>query len=180
MADYIFTSQRLGFRNWVSADVPSMTEISANKEVMEFFPYEATPAQTKTFIERMQTMFTENGYCYFAVDRIDTNEFIGFIGLCYQKNNLSFSPYIDIGWRLSPKHWGNGFATEGAKRCLQYAFEKLKLKTILSTAPLANIKSIAVMEKIGMSKKFEFIHPKLLGNKYLENCVCYSVSKKTS
>ena len=154
-----------------------MTAISSNEEVMEFFPYVATPAQTEAFIQRMQNMFAENGYCYFAVDRLDTNEFIGFIGLCHQENDLSFSPYIDIGWWLSPKHWGSGFATEGAHRCLKYAFEKLKLEEILSTAPIANTKSIAVMKKLGMIKKFEFIHPKLVGNTFLENCVCYSLSK---
>ena len=175
MPQYILTSERLGFRNWVENDVPEMVTISADEQVMEFFPYVATPEQTNVFIKRMQTMFAKKGYCYFAVDRLDTGEFIGFIGLCYQENELEFSPYIDIGWRLNPQQWGNGFATEGARRCLTYAVNELQLTDIKSTAPLVNVKSIRVMEKIAMTKKFEFIHPKLAGNTYLETCACYAI-----
>ncbi len=170
---YIFRSERLGFRDWVDSDIPQMIEISANEQVMEFFPYVATPDQTRTFILKMQEMLVKTGFCYFAVDRLDTNEFIGFIGLCEQDFAVDFCPCIDLGWRLSPKHWGVGFATEGAKKCLEYAHQ-LGIKEILSTAPEVNVKSINIMQKIGMNEHIKFKHPRLVNNQYLINCVCYS------
>lgn len=174
---YIFTSKRLGFRNWYEDDIPKMTQISANPEVMKFFPNTATSEQTTDFIQRMQKMFEEKEYCYFAVDILESLEFIGFIGLAWQDYEASFAPCIDIGWRLDTKFWNRGFATEGAKRCVQYAFEHLNITNIVSTATQMNKKSIRVMEKIGMQKLLDFKHPKLLGSTKFENCVCYYISK---
>jgi len=174
---YLFTSERLGFRNWKDADIPKMISISGDKDVMEFFPAPATPIQTEEFIGRMQTMFSEKGYCYFAVERLEDAAFIGFIGLMYQTYDVPFSPYTDIGWRLGKEFWNKGYATEGASRCLKYAFEDLDLSNIKATAPLVNVKSIRVMEKIGMKKQLEFKHPRLVGNTKLETCTCYQIER---
>jgi RimJ/RimL family protein N-acetyltransferase len=176
--DYVFKSARLGFRNWIASDIPLMVEISGDAEVMMHFPAVATPKQTKEFIERMQVMFSEKGYCYFAVDHLNDNTLIGFIGLYDQDYEVEFAPCIDIGWRLAKKYWGKGFATEGAKRCLAYAFKELGLANIKATAPLVNKGSISVMEKIGMAKQLQFKHPKLLANQRLVNCVCYEIKNK--
>jgi RimJ/RimL family protein N-acetyltransferase len=176
--EYVFKSERLGFRNWVDSDLPLMIAISGDADVMKNFPATATPQQTKAFIERMQAMFVEKGYCYFAVDCLENNSLIGFIGLCDQDYEVEFSPCIDIGWRLAKQYWGKGFATEGAKRCLAYAFKELGLENIKSTAPLVNLNSIKVMEKIGMTKQLEFKHPKLLKVEHLVDCVCYEINNK--
>jgi len=170
---YLFSSKRLGFRNWIEDDINKMIDISASKNVMRFFPACATPDQTKYFIIRMQDLYHEKRYCYFAVDLLETNEFIGFIGLNDIRYEATFSFGIDIGWRLAEKHWGNGYATEGAERCLLYAFEDLKLDSILSTASQINLPSISIMKKIGMTKKTDFKHPRLKDHSKLENCVCY-------
>ncbi|MGB0887338.1 MAG: GNAT family N-acetyltransferase [Vicingaceae bacterium] len=178
--EYLFKTERLGFRNWTKSDTPLMTRISADVEVMKHFPAIATPQQTAEFIKRMQTMLSEKNYCYFAVDLLIDNSFIGFIGLSDQEYDVDFSPFIDIGWRLNKNYWGLGLATEGAKKCLEYAFNVLDLNSIKSTAPLVNRESINVMEKIGMTKQMEFQHPKLLKNERLVNCVCYEVKHDKS
>lgn len=172
---YLFKSERLGFRNWKDSDIPLMAKISGDTDVMKFFPDTATLNQTLKFIERMQKMFDESGFCYFAVDILEGNKFIGFIGISHQNYDVEFSPFIDIGWRLDKNYWGKGFATEGAKRCLEYAFNELGLKDIKSTAPKVNINSIKVMNKIGLKKYLDFKHPKLLNNKRLVDCVCYEI-----
>jgi RimJ/RimL family protein N-acetyltransferase len=83
----------------------------------------------------------------FRVDKLENNEFIGFIGLSEKSFEAEFTPCIDIGWRLSSEEWNKGYATEGAKRCLEYANEVLKLEKIVSIAPKINVKSERVMEK---------------------------------
>ncbi|CAL2103248.1 GNAT family N-acetyltransferase [Tenacibaculum sp. 190130A14a] len=175
MENYLFTSDRLGFRNWKTSDIDELFELNSNEEVMRYFPSTQTKNQAKAFIQRMREQFDKNNFCYFAVETIETKEFIGFIGLSEQTYEIDFNPSIDIGWRLHPRHWGKGYATEGAKACLKHAFKTLKIKEIVSVAPAINIPSITVMEKIGMTKTKEFTHPLLKEFPKLENCVLYEI-----
>ena len=123
----------------------------------------------------MQKQYLRKGFCYFAVEELKSNLFIGFIGLSEQNFEASFTPMIDIGWRLSKQYWGKGYATEGAKSCLEYAFNNLKLTTISATCPIVNKNSEHVMQKIGMVKKGFFNHPLLKNFHNLEQCVLYTI-----
>jgi len=176
--NYIFKSERLGFRNWKESDKIRMTEINSDPKVMEFFPSIPSSKQTEDFIDRMQKQFSEKGFCYFAVDKLSDNEFIGFIGISEQNFQSDFTPCIDIGWRLSQKEWGKGFATEGANRCLDFAFNDIGLEKIKSICPIINKKSERVMEKLGMIKKKSFNHPLLKEYRILEKCVLYEIKKE--
>ncbi len=176
--EHLFTSERLGFRNWQEADIPNMARVSADPDVMEFFPAPATFQQTESFIHRMQDMFAERGYCYFAADHLDTGAFIGFIGMCYQTYEAPFTPCTDIGWRLAKEHWGQGFATEGAKRCLEFAFGDIGLEAIYATAPRLNVRSVNVMKKAGMRPYLDFIHPRLPADHPQADFVCYRVQRE--
>lgn len=178
LSKHLFTSERLGFRNWKSSDVSKMIQINRNKKVMEFFPAIPTKEQTQEFIGKMKRTCNEDGFCYFAVDYLETDEFIGFIGLMPQNYPAPFTPCIDIGWRLSPKFWNFGLATEGAKRCLEYAFNELGLTEVVATAPQINKRSIQVMEKIGMKPWMDFEHPSLDNHELLKQCVCYLAKRK--
>ncbi len=175
--NYLFKSERLGFRNWLDSDIPAMIELNANPNVMEFFPSIPSPDKTKSFIKKMQNQFREKGFCYFAVDKLEDGAFIGFIGLSEQTYEADFTPCIDIGWRLKEQEWNKGFATEGAKKCLDFAFHTLKLDQIHSIAPVVNINSERVMKKIGMTKISTFEHPLLLEDERLKNCVVYQIKK---
>lgn len=175
---YIFKSDRLGFRSWRKNDLDSFAKLNADEAVMEHFPETLTKEHTKELIERLQIHYNERGYCYFATEVLETGEFIGFIGLAYQQYKTEFAPGVDIGWRLKKAAWGNGYATEGAKRCLDYAFNDLKLKKIFSTCTINNTKSENVMRKIGMKKMGEFRHPQLKEFPDYERFIWYEIEKK--
>ena len=176
--NYIFTSERLGFRNWIEDDIQKMAYINSNPNVMEFFPSLQTVEQTQRFILRMQKQFKEKRYCYFAVDILESDTFIGFIGLSDKDFESDFTPSVDIGWRLAENYWKNGFATEGASACLKYDYEQLRLKKIIATTPAINIKSEEVMKRIGMTKVKNFNHPLLLDNERLKDCLLYSITNQ--
>jgi RimJ/RimL family protein N-acetyltransferase len=178
VSSYIFKSDRLGFRNWRISDVKLMAEISADGDVMEYFPGVLSKVQTRAFIDKMKQQFAQKGFCYFAVDTLDTRQFIGFIGLSEKDFEADFTPCVDIGWRLDRKAWGQGFATEGAKRCLEYGFEDLGLEKVYAVAPKINRKSIEVMKKIGMKKVKQFLHPQLKDDARLQECVLYQIMSK--
>jgi len=171
--EYLFTSERLGFRNWLTEDYLSLVEINADPLVMEFFPALQTEIETLEFIARMKHQFKDKGYCYFAVDKLEDGEFIGFIGLSEPSFIADFTPCVDMGWRLRASEWHKGYATEGAGSCLSYAFDTLQLEQVYAIAPLVNQRSKQVMKKIGMAWLRDFKHPKLANDKRLEDCVLY-------
>jgi RimJ/RimL family protein N-acetyltransferase len=177
MKHYLFKSRRLGFRNWLESDTEKLAAINADEEVMAFFPSTRTRQETENFISRMQHQYSKKGYCYFAIDNLEDDAFIGFIGLSEQNYEADFTPCIDIGWRLAKTAWNKGYATEGAKRCLEYGFEILKINKIYSIAPVINTKSEQVMKKIGMSKVKSFDHPQMLDDARLRTCVLYIMKK---
>ncbi|MES2704015.1 MAG: GNAT family N-acetyltransferase [Bacteroidota bacterium] len=177
MHNYRFTSHRLGFRNWQHADLAPMAAMNADPAVMEFFPGTQTEEQTAEFIQRMQDQYAATGYCYYAVDTLIDNNFIGFIGLSDKTFDADFTPCVDIGWRLGTHAWHKGYATEGAHRCLEYGFNELGLAEIVAMAPQVNLRSIHIMHKLGMSKRCDFAHPLLPSDARLRQCVLYGVSR---
>ena len=72
--NYIFKSERLGFRDWELNDIEKMHEINSDEKVMEFFPSVLTKQQTTEFVQRMKNQFIEKSFCYFAVDKLEDNE----------------------------------------------------------------------------------------------------------
>ncbi|MEL6988925.1 MAG: GNAT family N-acetyltransferase [Bacteroidota bacterium] len=173
---YLIKTERLGIRNWVKDDIPKMAAISGNPIVMRYFPGIATYEQTEQYIIKSIQDFESRGYCYFAVERIDNGEFIGFIGLAYQDYEAPFCPNVDIGWRLDPSAQGMGFATEGAQACLKYGFQEIGLKEIYAVCPTVNHPSENVMKKIGMTKQGIFKHPRLKDWPEIEDCYYYRIT----
>ncbi len=145
--------------------------------VMEFFEDVMTAEQSTSFFERMKKEYAESGHCYFPVEELETGDFIGIIGLSLKTFESKWTPNVDIGWRLAQKHWNKGYATEGAKRCLEYGFNDLLLPKIICIAPAINVKSEKVMQKIGLTKAGNFIHPYLVDNERLRKCVMYEITK---
>jgi RimJ/RimL family protein N-acetyltransferase len=85
------------------------------------------------------------------------------IGLGWKAFEADFTPCVDIGWQLDKRFWNQGYATEGAKRCLEFARES-GISEFLSMASIGNHASVQVMKRIGMSYWKDFEHPDLVQN----------------
>lgn len=175
--NYLFTSQRLGFRAWSLDDLDEFYLLNSDEAVMEHFPKTLTKEETKAFIIRLQKHYNDFGHNYYATEIKETGEFIGFIGLAYQDFESDFTPNIDIGWRLKKTAWGKGFATEGAKKCLDIAFNQLNIHKVISTCTLNNKGSEKVMQKIGMQKMGTFKHSKLKEFPAIQTCLIYEINR---
>jgi RimJ/RimL family protein N-acetyltransferase len=175
--EYLFTSDRLGFRKWTLDDLNAFAALNADTEVMEHFPKTLTKEETKAFILRLQQHYEDFGHNYYATEIRKTVEFIGFIGLAYQDFESDFTPNVDISWRLKKSAWGKGYATEGAKRCLEIAFNDLQLEKVIATCTLNNKNSEKVMQKIGMQKVRTFKHPKLKEYPKMQTCLLYEINR---
>lgn len=178
----ILTTNRLILRTWKESDTPLMAAINSDPLVMQHFPELQDITATQALINRINQHYEKFGYSLYAVEIKETHEFIGFVGLNQPEfiipNFVPHSlPIVEIGWRLSSKHWGNGYAPEAASAVLHYAFTELNLAEIISFTVPANLKSIRVMEKIGLHHSEDFDHPKLEPNSPLRKHVLYRLTK---
>ncbi|MDD3052017.1 MAG: GNAT family N-acetyltransferase [Candidatus Cloacimonetes bacterium] len=176
---YEFETDRLGFRQWQDRDKLPFAKMNSNAEVMKYFPNTLTNKQSDEFVERIVNHFKNFGYGLWAVDKKNTKEFIGYIGFLTATFVSDFTPCIEIGWRLDNRFWNNGFATEGAKKCLLYGFNILKFKDIYSFTSILNKQSIKVMEKIGLRRICTFNHPKIENNHPLQLHVLYNINEQS-
>lgn len=174
----IIQTERLILRQWCEEDLEPFAKLNADPRVMEFFPSLLSREESDQMVKRMQTKIEKRGWGWFAVSLKANEKFIGFIGM----NDVDkasfpvhFAPTVEVGWRLAYPFWGKGFATEGALACLKYGFETLKLDEIVSFTAVQNMRSRAVMERIGMhhNSQDDFDHPKLPEGHPLRRHVLY-------
>jgi len=97
--EYVFSSERLGFRNWIESDFDPFSIMNADPEVMEFFPNTLSKEDSDGLIKRLQKEFETNGITFYAVDELSSQEFIGMIGMIHMKMDVPFAPCIEVGWR---------------------------------------------------------------------------------
>src|SRR5688572_12540811 len=178
--NYIFESDRLGFRLWRESDLDQLAKMNADPEVMEFFPRTQTREESAAYIDGASASQAERGFCFWPVEEKGTGDFIGFIGLGVPRFESYFTPCIEIGWRLDKKYWNRGYATEGACACLEYGFNELGFTEVLSFTAVTNIRSERVMQKIGMEKIGEFDHPSVEPSSSLYRHVLYRIAKETT
>ena len=170
-------TQRLILREWSLNDVDAFAALNSDPEVMRYMPKLLSYDESKDWILWNQEFFKKKGFCFFAVELISSGEFIGFIGLNEPTFEAYFTPCVEIGWRLHKKFWHQGYATEGAKACLEFGIDELKLKQIYSFTASINLPSRKVMERIGMQydPNGDFAHPRLPKDHELSYHVLYKI-----
>jgi len=169
----LFETARLGFKAWTRDDIDDFFELSSDPQVMRYFPKTLSRKEAGNTVDRLIQCYEDHGYTYYRVHLLSSVRFIGFIGIACQTYESPITPCTDIGWRLIPAAWGNGYATEGARVCLARAFEVHDLPQIYSMAVHSNHASFSVMKKIGMRENSTFDHPYLDGYPHLQPVHCY-------
>ena len=177
----ILETERLRLRTWKDEDLFFLIKMNQDPRVMEYFPSLIGPKETELFVKKIEEHFKRKGYSLYAVERKDQGAFIGFIGFLDTQFQAPFTPATEIGWQLSFEHWNQGFATDGAKALIEYGFSHLMLKEIVSFTTAQNIRSIRVMEKLGMRRdlKGDFHHPKIDHASPLSKHLLYRLKTKS-
>jgi RimJ/RimL family protein N-acetyltransferase len=153
---------RLLLRQWRPADRQPFAALNADSQVMEHFPALLSRAQSDAMADRIHALIAERGWGFWAAEHRASGEFIGFIGLHTPAASLPFSPCVEIGWRLARPFWGQGLASEGARAALAHGFGALGLESIVSFTALSNLRSQAVMQRLGMLRDAQdFDHPEV-------------------
>lgn len=91
------------------------------------------------------------GFGEWAVEERETGSLIGKVGFIYQTTWDAEPTRIEIGWSLAPEAWGHGYATEGARRALIYAFDELEIERVISICRVDHHRSESVMRRLNLS-----------------------------
>lgn len=153
---------RLRVRAWISADVEPWSEMNADPRVMEYF-VEPTPREkSREMVARRQEDLQRNGYGWWVIERKEMPAFGGVVVADDIHWEAPFEPRREIGWRLPAHVWGRGFATEAATAVMRYVLEELKWAEIVAMTSRLNVRSMRVMEKLGMARDLngDFEHPR--------------------
>jgi RimJ/RimL family protein N-acetyltransferase len=143
-------TERLALRSWRDSDLAPWAAMNADPQVREHLGDLLTREQSEASVARFQADFDERGYGWWAVEVLSTGEFIGLTGLDQVDDGMPFTG-VEVGWRLARAAWGHGYATEAALASLDFGFDVLGLPEILAVTTAGNLRSQAVMRRIGMT-----------------------------
>jgi RimJ/RimL family protein N-acetyltransferase len=173
------TTDRLLLRRWRDEDRAAFAAMNADPEVMRFFPNPLTRDESDRFVDRIEARFEAEGLGLWAVERREDAAFLGFTGLTPATFEAAFTPATEVGWRFVRSAWGRGYATEAGRAALRFGFEIRELDEILSWTSLLNRRSIAVMERLGMTHDpaDDFDHPLIPVGHALRRHVLYRLDR---
>ncbi|MDH5393723.1 MAG: GNAT family N-acetyltransferase [Gammaproteobacteria bacterium] len=172
-------TERLLMRQWREEDLFDFWLLNSDPEVMEYLPEIPSEEDSNILAEKIIKLIARNGWGFWAIETLNDNSFIGFVGLNEPKYELPVNPCVEVGWRLARKYWGNGYATEAGNASLDFAFDNLNVNEIYSFTSVANKKSQAVMERLNMiNTHSNFNHPTIPDDSPYREHVLYKIDKE--
>lgn len=176
----IAETDRLILRAWQERDNEPFAAMNADPMVMRYLGAPLSREQSDDAIANQAKLMDKGEPAFWAVQRKQDNDFMGFIGVKQVNFDASFTPCYEIGWRLGADYWGQGYATEGAKAALSAAFANWTMPSIYSFTVHDNVKSQSVMQRIGMERVRggDFAHPNLAKDDPLSKHVLYRIDRE--
>jgi ribosomal-protein-alanine N-acetyltransferase len=174
----VLETPRLLLREWRDSDVEEWVAMSADPRVMEHFPSTYERAQSEASAARVRAALARNGYGWWAIDVKGGAAFAGVIVLQDIPFEAHFTPAIEVGWWLPYEHWGHGYATEGARAALDFAFGVLRRPEVVAITTPVNVRSQRVMQRLGMTRDLngDFEHPHIEAGHPLRTHVLYRIA----
>lgn len=175
MSAPVLSTSRLILRPWRDSDLPAFAELNADPQVMRYFPAVLDRQASDALAARIRDRLDTTQFGFWAVQITGVTDFAGFIGLSVPSFDAPFMPCVEIGWRLARPYWKMGYASEGARAALAYAFDTLRLPQVVAYTAAINTSSILVMQRLGMRHHAsdDFGHPALPEDHPLRQHVLY-------
>jgi len=169
MNEVTLETERLLLRWFRESDFREFQRMSSDPQVMQFLG-----GKPLDELEAWKSMAAFIGHWYFrgygvwAVEEKSSGKLVGRIGFM----NPAGWPGFELGWTLARDSWGKGYATEGARRALEYAFTEMGRDHVISLIAPENTNSIRVAERLGEKAEGE---TELLGR----NVTIYGIDRNT-
>jgi RimJ/RimL family protein N-acetyltransferase len=155
---------RLQLRRLLAGDEPALSRVWAEPQVWRALrpdaPDDVNPAAAgAAMVARHVSHWEEHGFGLWAVElRDEPGEVAGWIGASHPTFVSELAREVEIGWTLGERHWGRGYASEGARRAVQVAFERLGCERVVSLIHRTNRRSIAVAQRLDMRQSAVVSH----------------------
>lgn len=172
-------TERLLMRRWRDADREPFARLNADPEVMRFFPTRLDRDASDAMVDRIEGLFERQGYGLWALELLETGQFLGFTGLNPMPDGVPGAGGMEVGWRLDRPAWGHGYATEAARAALGVAFQ-VGLPELWSLTAVLNEPSQAVMRRLGMRPCAHFEHPRVPPESPLRAHILYHLPAPTA
>lgn len=174
-------SARLILRNWRDDDIEPWVRMNADPHVAEFLRGPYTRERSEATAREIRGSLASNGYGWWVVELRAGAPFAGVIMLEKVSFEAAFTPAYEVGWRLAFEHWGEGYATEGARAALAHAFGTLRWPEVVAFTAATNLRSRRVMDRLGMSYDpgADFDHPRLEVGDALRPHVLYRIKNES-
>ena len=137
-------------RGWRESDLVPWAAMNADPEVRRYLGPLLTFEQASAWVLSFQDDLDRYGFGFWALEVCASGEFIGFTGLQTVDEEMPFTG-VELGWRLARPAWGHGYATEAALAAAGYGFAVMGLPEIFAVTTAGNLRSQAVMRRIGMT-----------------------------
>ena len=169
---------RLILRPWREADRAAFAGINGDPRVGDWLGGAIDRAASDALMDRLSAQIDEHGFGFWAAERKADGRLVGMIGL-RRETKAPPAPCLEMGWRLGADAWGEGLATEGAAAALAWGFATLEADEILAWTAATNLRSQAVMRRIGMTPDpaRDFDHPALAEDHPLRRHVVFAARR---
>jgi len=147
-------TERLIIREILPEDVDGMFEMDADPEVHQYLGNQPikTKEESAKMIAFIRQQYVDYGIGRWAMIEKETGNFMGWAGFKLNTATINgHTNFVDVGYRMIPKYWGKGYATEAAKACMDYGIHQLKLNPIYAYIDIENTGSRNVLIKTGFT-----------------------------
>jgi RimJ/RimL family protein N-acetyltransferase len=151
----VLATPRLILREMTDADLDDVAALLGDPDVMRHYPAPKSRDESRAWIDRNRGLYRERGFGLWAVTLRGTGEFAGDCGLTPQR--VDGAEHIEVGYHIRADLQGNGYATEAAAACRDFARDALGLRRLIAIIDPTNVASRRVAAKIGLRPEGEAV-----------------------
>ena len=141
----VLETERLLLREFQLEDTDALLKVLGDGLAMRYYPSPFPRYEVEDWIRRNRARYDDCGFGLWAMLLKTSGELIGDCGFLVREVEGAFE--YELGWHVRRDLWGNGYATEAARRCIAHAFGKLGAERIVALIRPENISSCRVAEK---------------------------------
>ena len=143
----VLETERLRLREILAEDLDDFSEMNSDPDFTKFFGTgkPLTRWESWNVMAMLAGHWVIRGFGFWIVEEKDSNAFVGRVGIWHPDG----WPGTEIGWGISPKFWGKGYATEAAEAAKKWAFDNLDVTQLISVIHPDNEASKRVAIRIG-------------------------------
>ena len=151
----ILKTERLLLREMTQDDLPALQGILQDEETMYAYNGAFDEAETQAWLDRQLSRYAQYGFGLWAVVLKESGGMIGQCGLTMQP--WRGDEVLEVGYLFNRAFWHHGYATEAARGCMEYAFDRLGAREVCSIIRETNLPSRRVAERNGMTVRDSWV-----------------------